>query len=101
MWLILGIVKLREVVAEHIQAKTLNIDGMYLGKMVTRQGDVAYHFMLKDDKDVFQEGRHSLIFQALYVISSYFFKCIEFCISNGFHCLTITGIPCDFFDNVF
>ena len=101
MWLILGIVKLREVVAEHIQAKTLNIDGMYLGKMVTRQGDVAYHFMLKHDKDVFQEGRHSLILQALYVISGYFFKCIEFCISNGFHCLTITGIPCDFFDNVF
>ena len=99
--MILGIVKLREVVAEHIQAKTLNIDGMYLGKMVTRQGDVAYHFMLKHDKDVFQEGRHSLIFQALYVISGYFFKCIEFCISNGFHCLTITGIPCDFFDNVF
>ena len=101
MGLILGIVRAREVVAEHIQAKTLNIDGMYLGKMVTRQGDVAYHFMLKDDKEVFQEGRHSLIFQALYVISGYFFKCIEFCISNGFHCLTITGIPCDFFDNVF
>ena len=99
--MILGIVRAREVVAEHIQAKTLNIDGMYLGKMVTRQGDVAYHFMLKDDKEVFREGRHSLIFQALYVISGYFFKCIEFCISNGFHCLTITGIPCDFFDNVF
>ena len=42
--------------AEHIQAKTLDIDGMHVGRMVTRQCDVAYHFLLKDDSKVFQEG---------------------------------------------
>ena len=42
--------------AEHVQAKTLNVDGMYFGRMVTGQGDVAYHFLLKDDSEVFQEG---------------------------------------------
>lgn len=55
--------------AEHIQAKTLNIDGMYFGRMVTRQGDVAYHFLLKDDSEVFQEGICLWIFQT--TIDSY------------------------------
>ena len=45
-----------EVVAEHIQAKTLDIDGMHVGCMVTKQCDVAYHFPLKDNSEVFQEG---------------------------------------------
>ena len=48
--------------AEHIQAKTVSIDGMHLGRMVTRQGELAYHFLLKDDSEVFQEGRRLLIF---------------------------------------
>ena len=54
--MILGIIRAKEVVAQHIQAKTLDIDGMYVGRMVTRQCDVAYHFLLKDDNEVFQEG---------------------------------------------
>ena len=67
--IISGIVRAQEVVAEHIQAKTLNIDGMYFGRMVTRQGDVAYHFLLKDDSEVFQEGICLWIFQT--TIDSY------------------------------
>ena len=55
--------------AEHIQAKTLNIDGMHLGRMVTRQGDVAYHFLLKDDSEVFQEGKRLLIFSSTFLSS--------------------------------
>ena len=34
--------------AEHIQAKSFIIDGMHLGRIVTRQGDVAYHFFFMD-----------------------------------------------------
>ena len=62
--------------AEHIQAKTLNIDGMYLGRMVTRQGDVAYHFLLKDDSEVFQEGTVYRFFKPpwIHIISSVFFE---------------------------
>ena len=63
------------VVAEHVQAKTLNVDGMYLGRMVTRQGDVAYHFLLKDDSEVFQEGTVHGVLEPpwIHIIISVFF----------------------------
>ena len=63
--IILGIIRAQEVVAEHIKAKTLDVEGMHVGRMVTTQCDVAYHFPLKNDSEVFQEGTRLWIFQTL------------------------------------
>ena len=83
--------------AEHIQAKTFSIDGMHLGRMVTRQGDLAYHFLRKDESKSFQEGWCLVIFSSILCHLRFFAKWIELCIFNALNCTTITDIICDFF----
>ena len=73
-------IRAKKVVAEHIQAKTVDIeDELHVGRILTRQCDVAYHFLLKDDREVFQEGKRLWI---LRTILCYHFPCFGNLVSH-------------------
>lgn len=45
------------VIADDIKTKLLELDDNFLGKHIeTSNGDIAYHFYLKDQNQIFEEG---------------------------------------------
>jgi len=51
------LLKASEITANHIKTKSLHVSGMIFGKVVqTENGDIAYHFLLQDESQHFEEG---------------------------------------------
>ena len=53
------LIETRDIVCEYIKTKCLTLDGesIIVGKTIhTPNGDIAYHFLLENDDDMFEEG---------------------------------------------
>ena len=85
-------IRAKEVVAEHIKAKTVDIeDEVHVGRILTRQCDVAYHFLLKDDREVFQEGKRLWIFSNDFMLPLPLLREFSFTLSvSAFTCSKLT-----------